>query len=349
MNRTPRHHVSARYVHRNHIASASVADGSSVMPNAYLEAHTKCEIQQRIHMRTRPRCAQRGAAIIMAMSVVAIATVAAAAMLSVQNVWSRQTEMMANHAQALVMVAAATEWSRSILSDDKRISVVDNLSEIWALRLPPVPVEGGTISGHIEDQQGLFNLNKLVRNGKPDAQQLDCLLRLLSTTQSPSALADTLAAGMQARQLPSVNNNGTTISNTTDYATLTDLTELSAIPGFGTTVRARLQPFITVLPRPTSVNVNTAPAEVLAAVIKGLELGAAQLLVANRERAPFRDTADFLERLPLGATPIADVAVSSDYFIVNVTASISSAQASGTTLLARSSVQWPTIVWQKLL
>ena len=59
-----------------------------------------------------------------------------------------------------------------MLSDDRRMSNVDHLGEPWALRLPTMSVEGGELDGHIDDQQGLFNLNNLVRGGKVNLAQL---------------------------------------------------------------------------------------------------------------------------------------------------------------------------------
>jgi general secretion pathway protein K len=54
-----------------------------------------------------------------------------------------------------------------------------------------------------------------------------------------------------------------------------------------------LQPYITVLPNPaTTVNLNTASAEVIYAAVPGLGMADAQRLVAERDRTPFKTTAD---------------------------------------------------------
>jgi general secretion pathway protein K len=56
------------------------------------------------------------------------------------------------------------------------------------------------------------------------------------------------------------------------------------------TLRA-LRPFVDVLPKPTPLNLNTAPREALAAVL-GIDVGTAERLVQVRQRSPF----DSLER-----------------------------------------------------
>jgi general secretion pathway protein K len=87
---------------------------------------------------------------------------------------------------------------------------------------------------------------------------------------------------------------------------------------------------------------------VISAVIDGLDLGNAQVLVAQRDRAYFRDRDDFVKRLPRGAEAGAqDISVSSDYFIATLRVTIGGAQAHGTALLARTGTSWPTIVWRK--
>jgi general secretion pathway protein K len=73
---------------------------------------------------------------------------------------------------------------------------------------------------------------------------------------------------------------------------LSSLSGLLDVPGYTPAMIVRLAPFVTVLPVATPVNVNTAPAEVLVAVIPGLSLTAAQTVVAERTKAYFRDTGD---------------------------------------------------------
>ena len=129
---------------------------------------------------------------------------------------------------------------------------------------------------------------------------------------------------------------------------LADVDELALVNGFDATVRARLRPFVTALPRFTAVNVNTAAPEVLAAVIEGLDLDAARELAAQRGRAYFRNRAEFLAQLPIEAVGGGnDVAVSSDFFQASVRVTIGGAQARGIALLARESGGWPAVVWRK--
>ena len=77
-----------------------------------------------------------------------------------------------------------------------------------------------------------------------------------------------------------------------------------------------LAPFLVILPVRTAVNVNTAPPEVLAGVIR-IDLGTAGQLVEQRKRTPFNSLEDLKRYVPPGEMPIpSHVDVRSDYFEV---------------------------------
>jgi general secretion pathway protein K len=277
------------------------------------------------------KAGQRGVAVVLAMGVVALAAMAAAAILASQSTWSREAELTAEHVQAQALVQAGVDWARALLYDDRRMSNVDYLGEPWAMRLPPVPVDNGELAGHIDDQQGLFNLNNLVRNGAASPGQVAQFRRLLEILGLPDALAEGVRDRCLAVKRP-----------------LIDLDELAAVPGFDAAARARLRPFVTALPRFTTVNVNTAPPEVLAAIVRDLDLDGARALTAQRSRAYFRNLTEFLAQLPPGAVVDGnDVTTASQYFLASVRVTIGEAQARGSALLARDQAGWPTILWRK--
>ena len=303
----------------------------------------------------KPR--QRGVAIVLAMGVVALAAMAAAAIMVSQSTWARQVELTTDHIQARAVLLAGADWARALLADDRRLSNVDHLGEPWALKLPPLPVENGELVGQIEDQQGAFNLNNLVAEGKVNLAQLAHLRNLLATLGLPDELADALADWIDADSQPQPRDGAEDayyLALDPPYVAanrpLIDTAELALVRGFDDNVRARLRPYVSALPGFTAVNVNTARAEVIAAVVDGLDLGGAQLLVAQRDRAYFRDSDDFLRRLPRGVEAAAgDIGVSSDYFLATLRVTIGGAQARGTALLARRGPGWPDIVWRKYL
>ena len=109
------------------------------------------------------RHGQRGVALITAVLVVAIGT-----MIAVNLMWEgtldlRRAESALAADQGLMYGQGAEAWAADILRQDLVDSPdTDHLSEQWAIELPPLPVDGGTITGKLEDLQGRFNLNNLI-------------------------------------------------------------------------------------------------------------------------------------------------------------------------------------------
>lgn len=97
-----------------------------------------------------------------------------------------------------------------------------------------------------------------------------------------------------------------------------EVDDLLAVKGFTPEMVERLRPFVIVLPRRTPVNVNTASAEVLAAVIPQFSLSEANALLARRRNVPWSEISMFTNELGANRTPVPDsVDVKSNWFIVN--------------------------------
>ncbi len=73
---------------------------------------------------------------------------------------------------------------------------------------------------------------------------------------------------------------------------MTNVDSLLDIPGYTPEMVARLRPFVTVLPTASAVNMNTASAEVIAAIVPGMNLSAAQAFVARRQTVFFHNVSD---------------------------------------------------------
>ncbi|NOX91397.1 MAG: type II secretion system minor pseudopilin GspK [Gammaproteobacteria bacterium] len=131
-------------------------------------------------MFVNPEHKQQGVALITALLVAALVTVVAVAMASRQQLDIRRTGNMLEADQAYMYALAAESWVSDMLKVDKQKTQIDTLTEDWAMKLPPIPIEGGVITGSVEDLQGRFNLNNLIEtnaagNSKPDQMQIKIL------------------------------------------------------------------------------------------------------------------------------------------------------------------------------
>jgi general secretion pathway protein K len=234
---------------------------------------------------------QRGVALITAVVLVAIATVLAARVGTDAALDLRRTMGLTALNQGWQVALGAEAWAAQTLRDDLRDSQTDDLTENWAQPLPPLPIDGGTIEGGLEDMQGRFNLNNLLKpDGTVDEAGLARfrnLLRLAGVDERwAGALADWLDTDT-VDTFPDGAEDGVYIGQSPPYRTangpITTTTELLALPGFTLEDYARLRLHVAALPVGTPINVCTASPLVLAAMVEGgTDFGDAEALARNR-------------------------------------------------------------------
>nr|WP_134191451.1 type II secretion system minor pseudopilin GspK [Paraburkholderia rhizosphaerae] len=243
------------------------------------------------------------------------------------------------------------------------------------------------LSGSIEDAQAKFNLRNLVSTTAPGALQLnlqaiESFQRLLGFLGLNGQLAKNAALQVRKSLLHSATRFQTSnpanapiaasgpvvsgggggdgsemtdnpgLSDTNDNTgvsplQMTSVDSLLDVPGFTPEIVQRLRPFVTVLPTVTAVNMNTAPAEVIAAIVPGLSVASAQSLVARRETVFFHNVADV--QLALGGAGVQNLVfdpsqmdVNSSYFVVHGRVQHERAEVDRTTLVYRDALTHTT-------
>jgi general secretion pathway protein K len=289
-------------------------------------------------MRLRARhSSQAGMAVITAMLLVALAATTATFLLWRQQLWLRQVESIAARAQADALARAAIEWK--LRAGPGRTAA-------------PFAEAGALV---VSDPQGLFNLNNVVRAGKPSEPDLAVFRRLLGVLKLPEALADALLDAIDA-------DSDTTFpggAEDLDYLAmdpprrapnrpLLDVSSLGRIKGYTPEAIARLAPYVSALPESTWINVNSAPAEVLRALIPGLDEGTARTIVTERSRTPFDSLDAFRAKLPDSVRPPQDVAlgISSSYYVVTSRVQLERAVAHHRALIGGRGAKHEGILWR---
>jgi general secretion pathway protein K len=215
---------------------------------------------------------QRGAALITAILVVALASAIAATLTWELFLDQRRAMGRITVDHGLMYSLGAEAWARNVLRDDAEDNQVDHPREAWALQITPLPIEGGQIQGSIEDLNGRFNLNNLIdAAGATDAVAVEGFRRLLQSLELDTRLADRMADWIDRDlepNFPDGAEDGEYLSRQPPFRAanrpVTSVSELLLVfPELGAEGYARLRPYVTALPRGTRININTALPEVL--------------------------------------------------------------------------------------
>ncbi len=279
--------------------------------------------------------AERGAALLLAMIIVALVATITAGMVWQQNRAVQVEAAERARTQAAWVLHGALDWARLILREDQRANQqrtqpYDSLDEPWATPLEEARLstflaadkdnnaDGGPeafISGAIADAQARFNLRGLVdAAGKADPVQVAALQRLCDLVGAPGDAAKAIAKAMGDAHLLQASA-GTAGAADAPLAAqrLSDL----AWAGVAPATLALLEPVAVMLPVATPVNLNTASRAVLVAAIDGIDPGSAERLVQARQRKAFVTPDEALSLLsPPPALDPLRVSVTTSYFEV---------------------------------
>lgn len=288
---------------------------------------------------------EKGVALITVMLILALATILAVSMSSRQQLDIHRSANVFNFEQAYQYILGAESWSKQILKRDSEDNKTDSFNDDWATVLPPLPIEGGKMSGQLEDLQARFNINNLVENGKPQTLYIDRFKRLLQILELNENISGVLVDWMDSDE-----ETGFSGAEDNEYLNLTpayrtanqameDVSELLLVKGVDFESYEKLRPYVCVLKSMTEINVNTASAEVLSSIVKDMSLEDAKSLIEDRNKETYKDIESFLQHPLLKQKKVNKdgLSVSSHYFQLNSTAQIERINVEYTTILQRES------------
>ncbi len=271
---------------------------------------------------------QRGAALIVAMLVFALATALVVAMKSeFERFYQRSANMLLDEQAQAYLRGAEDLASLALLFDyDQDIAKGlprDDLLEFWALPPAPYALDEGWMRGTLEDLQGRFNLNRLaervqvgegavVNRFTPSQEQFIRLLQALGelevSEQDAILITESVSDWLDADPNPSQDGaeDDFYASQTPAYRTanrsMASASELRAVANMTPQIYQALLPLVTVWPQESeslTINIHTAPAAVLRSInaskdLSPLSEAEGEALAQYRLEPGFKDKADFL-------------------------------------------------------
>ena len=236
---------------------------------------------------------QQGIALITILVMVALATILAATIAKRQANTAENTAYLMRQNQSLLYAKSAEAFFSELLVDDaNNAGAVDHLQENWAKPMPAFPVEDGFVSGTLQDESGKFNLNSLVNDeGVPNPQAKLWFEKLLLRVGLPEKLSEAVIDWQDADD----EISGTMGAENSYYQGLPqgylaanskfhNVEELKLVRGFEDQKYLQIVDYVSALPASDSkVNVNTAPAMLLASLDSKLDINAVEQALQKRQ------------------------------------------------------------------
>jgi general secretion pathway protein K len=221
--------------------------------------------------------AQRGIALLVAILLVALGTIIAAAV-AYDNAMTARRGASTYAFDESVLIAEGAEALAAYGLRQIRQSDPNHIypGQGWDKPLGPIEVVPGVmLEATLEDMQGRFNLNNLVRkDGTPDLTEVNAFVQLLAFVGLEPKWAGYLIDWIDVDivpQNPDGAEDSVYMGQTPPYRTpnryITSTTELLALPGFGRDRYLKLAPYVAALPYGTTINVCSAPGPVLDAFL----------------------------------------------------------------------------------
>jgi general secretion pathway protein K len=286
--------------------------------------------------RPAGRRKQQGVALIIALILVALATILATKLSFDGWLERRRTLGVLAAEQAVHFGLGAEALAADVLGQTPNAQQI-TLNQPWAQPTQPLPLtppddpEGepiGSLQGALEDMQGRFNLNNLAAvktiagaaapiaaagGTQFDSQPLEQFQRLLVSVGLEPKWAGIARDWITATDIPSSPDGAKDsiyTSQTPPYRTgeypMMSASELMNMPGFGADRYRKIAPYVTALPENSAkINICTASAFVLESLANNLNgewSRSPDLLVSERKSGCFPEPQAF-QRIVTGADP----------------------------------------------
>ncbi len=260
-----------------------------------------------------PTRAPRGVALVVALLVVALATMLVAALLVRGELALARTRNALRATQAQAYAQGLEAYAAKLLAAPSEGA--DTHLSLWAQPMPPQQVPGGILTAQMRDLDGCFNLNNLVPEHRDAWRAL--FQRLLKALLLDPRIAQSVEEWLDPQQADAPAANaylGRAVPYRAHGGVFTHVSELRLLRGIDAAAYARLAPQVCVLPPGTRINVNTADVPLLQALLGNAQSPATAASVQSvwqNGQAQWSDLTQFWQaasggRVPAGMAALVD-------------------------------------------
>lgn len=238
---------------------------------------------------------QCGAALIMALLIVAITSIIATGLIvSTQNQIQSLVQQQRADSAAWEMTYVPV-WVNAQIQTMQKDFLQDKKVPQWPAVLPTFTLANGDqLNASFQPANSRFNINNL---GQPISNYLSIFINLLQVVE-PALSADDakqIALNVQVWLLPGQPNQADTSNYFPAHQLMVSASELRLVQGVTADLYQKLQPFIIALPEKNiPIDINTAAPTLLAALLNKDQSAAEAVVQYRQTQGNFPDTQTFL-------------------------------------------------------
>jgi general secretion pathway protein K len=281
-----------------------------------------------------PLKSESGFALVLTLVVTALMVAVAVEMIHQVYVDTSLSRSFRDGQQASILAESGVTGAAKLLQTGLSGRSYTSLTDAWSAPIK-LQDDAGSIEIQLTEESGKINLNSLVQpNGSYDDLTASMLKRLGKRYQMPEDIWSALADWIDSDDLPRSGGVESSFyrSLKPGYSArngkLATIKELTLVNGFTAKRFGDLLPFVTIYSDQAgapvaTININTAPKEVLSALDDRIDERMAERIIAERRLQPFKSTAE-LSRVPgldtIAIGLVGRVSVKGNLFHINCVA-----------------------------
>jgi general secretion pathway protein K len=287
----------------------------------------------------------RGSALLTALFIMTLVAIVATAMTIRLQMDIYRTRLIVNHDKLYLASQAVMFWALSEL-DNKNLPFIksdkEGVVDLYPKKMETI-VNQVKITGRLYDLQSRFNLNNLI-----DKKYEPLFIRLTSNTTSKLNHKEQLDLALAVEDWLYIYDIARGEDEYTYYylsqkppyypshQLMHSTSELRLVKFVSAETYQALQPFITVLPETTPININTASIQLIMSLGKGFTQEQANEIISARGRQGIKDLKDIDELTKRLKIPNELISIESKYFLSEAFVSSEEFKLTVYTLLKRS-------------
>lgn len=272
---------------------------------------------------------QQGIVIVFALFFVALVAALSYYMVARLDRDLERVNLILNHVQAKFYARGSIAWAKMQLKENWEKQQSDKPIDTMPLKSTVNVVDGYKIQSTIYDLQARYNINNVQQFQNPNQGNLKNFLRALNKDLSDdqalsivAAIMDWVSPEHSSKEFNEYYQNASP-PYTSPHKPMVSISELQLVKGVTPAIYQTLRPFLVALPKPTPINIQTAPPPVLMLMSPNMTLDQAVEIARIREQTPFKNPQAIqnLDIMKNNSVSPDNVTTTSQFFLVETTVS----------------------------